>query len=222
MRVLILEDNQILSSGLSGKLTAAGYAVDVFCDGADGDSVLEYQQYDLLILDLGLPGIDGIDILKKLRANQKKILVLIISARDQLDQKILGLESGADDYICKPFALDEVVARVNALFRRLLQNGQELIKLNSLEFDSSSRTLTKNGKRVELSSRELSVFEYLLVNINKVVSKENIVEHIASFDDDISPTTIETYISRLRKKLGDEVSLKTVRGLGYILNQIHL
>ena len=218
MRILILEDNLTLATALNKKLTSVGYAVDVFHDGEDGDSILSYQQYDLLILDLGLPGVDGIDILKKLRSNKKKIPVLIISARDRLDQKILGLESGADDYLCKPFELDEVVARANALLRRFLQDGQANIQIKNLEFDSATRTLSQNGERIELSNRELSVFEYLLAHANTVVSKENIVEHIASFDKDINPTAIETYISRLRKKLGSEVSLKTVRGLGYILS----
>ena len=218
MRILILEDNPTLAQGLYDKLVGIGYAVDLFHDGEDGNSVLKYQQYDLLILDLGLPNIDGMDILKNLRNQQNKIPVLIISARDKLDQKILGLESGADDYLCKPFDLDEVVARVSALLRRSLQDGQSFIKLNSLEFDSSKRTLVRDGKRIELSHRELSVFEYLLSNANTVVSKSNIVDHIASFDDDMTSTAIETYISRLRKKLGNDVSLKTVRGLGYILN----
>jgi len=180
--------------------------------------VLEYQDYDLLILDLGLPGIDGIDILKNLRLLRKKIPVLIISARDKLDQKTLGLESGADDYLCKPFELDEVLARVHALLRRSLQDGQTLIELNSLTFDVSTRTLTRGTTRIELSHRELGLFEYLLTHKNKVMSKESILEHIASFDDEISLTSIETYISRLRKKLGDDVSLKTVRRLGYILS----
>lgn len=218
MRILILEDNLILAAGLSDKLIGAGYAVDVLHDGEDGNSVLEYQEYDLLILDLGLPGMDGIDILKNLRVSKKKIPVLVISARDKLDQKILGLESGADDYLCKPFELDEVLARVNALLRRSLQDGQTLIELNNLTFDVSSRTLMRADKRIELSHRELGLFEYLLTHKNKVMSKESILEHIASFDDEISLTSIETYISRLRKKLGSDVSLKTVRRLGYILS----
>lgn len=218
MRILILEDNLILASGLSDKLISAGYAVDVLHDGEDGNSVLEYQDYDLLILDLGLPGIDGIDILKNLRLSRKKIPVLIISARDKVDQKILGLESGADDYLCKPFELDEVLARVHALLRRSLQDGQTLIELNNLTFDVSTRTLMRGVTRIELSHRELGLFEYLLTHKNKVMSKESILEHIASFDDEISLTSIETYVSRLRKKLGDDVSLKTVRRLGYILS----
>jgi len=217
LRILVLEDNAILSHALCDVLTKAGYAVDFFANGEDGKSVLEYQQYDLLILDLGLPGIDGMDILKNLRKAKNKIPVLVVSARDKLDQKILGFESGADDYLCKPFELDEVVARVNALLRRSFQEGQSIIQLNNLIFDSFSRTLSRDGQRVSLSHRELSVFEYLLININKVISKESIVEHISTFDDDINITTIETYISRLRKKLGDDISLKSIRRLGYIL-----
>jgi len=218
LRIILLEDNLTLASALSDKLSLVGYAVDVFHDGGDGQSVLEYQEYDLLILDLGLPGVDGIEILKTLRNDKNKIPVLIISARDKLDQKIFGLESGADDYICKPFELDEVVARVNALLRRYFQDGQDTIAFNSFIFDNTSKTLSRDGVRVELSHRELSVLEYLLVHANTVVSKENILEHIASFDDCINTTAIETYISRLRKKLGDDVSLKTIRRLGYILS----
>ena len=217
MRILVLEDNETLALGISHALSSAGYAVDVLNDGLEGRQVLEYEPYDLLVLDLGLPHLDGMDLLKNLRKQRSKLPVLIISARDKLDQKILGLESGADDYLCKPFALEEVVARVNALLRRALQNGQSRITLGDLSFDTTTRTLTCNDERVELSSRETSIFEQLLLHANQVLSKENIASHIAAFDDDFNPTAIETYISRLRKKLGESVVLQTVRGLGYIL-----
>lgn len=221
MRILVLEDNETLALGISHALSSAGFAVDVLNDGLEGKHVLEYEPYDLLVLDLGLPHLDGMDLLKNLRRHQSNLPVLIISARDKLDQKILGLESGADDYLCKPFALEEVVARVNALLRRTLQNGQTLITLGDLNFDTHSRTLTCKGERVELSSRETSIFEHLLLHANQVLSKENIASHIAAFDDDFNPTAIETYISRLRKKLGECVTLQTVRGLGYILITKH-
>lgn len=217
MRILVLEDNETLALGISHALSSAGFAVDVLNDGLEGRQVLEYEPYDLLVLDLGLPHLDGMDLLKNLRKQRSKLPVLIISARDKLDQKILGLESGADDYLCKPFALEEVVARVNALLRRALQNGQSRITLGDLSFDTTTRTLTCNDERVELSSRETSIFEQLLLHANQVLSKENIASHIAAFDDDFNPTAIETYISRLRKKLGESVVLQTVRGLGYIL-----
>ncbi|MDD3343884.1 MAG: response regulator transcription factor [Sulfurospirillaceae bacterium] len=217
MRILVVEDNETLALGLSKTLSTAGYAVDVSYDGQEAKDILEYESYDLLILDLGLPNLDGMNILKQLRKQQCKIPVLIISARDKLDQKILGLESGADDYLCKPFALEEVIARVHALLRRALQDGQPVIKIGEFAFDTSSRTLTHKSERVELSSRETSIFEHLLMHANQVLSKDNIASHIAAFDDDFNPTAIETYISRLRKKLGESVMLQTVRGLGYIL-----
>lgn len=217
MRILVLEDNETLALGISHALSHAGYAVDVLNDGIEGKQVLEYEPYDLLVLDLGLPNLDGMDLLQYLRKHQSKIPVLIISARDKLDQKILGLESGADDYLCKPFALEEVVARVNALLRRVLQDGLSLITIGNLVFDTNSRTLTCKGERVDLSYRETSIFEQLLLHANQVLSKENIASHIAAFDDNFNPTAIETYISRLRKKIGDNATLQTVRGLGYIL-----
>ncbi|DAB31956.1 MAG TPA: DNA-binding response regulator [Sulfurospirillum sp. UBA11407] len=217
MRILVLEDNETLALGICHVLKTAGYAVDILSDGVEGKQVLEYEPYDLLVLDLGLPNLDGIDLLQSLRKEQSKIPVLIISARDKLDQKILGFESGADDYLCKPFALEEVVVRVNALLRRTLQDGLSHIFIGDLVFDTNSRTLTCKGERVELSFRETSIFEQLLTHANQVLSKENIASHIAAFDDDFNPTAIETYISRLRKKLGSSVTLQTVRGLGYIL-----
>lgn len=217
MRILVLEDNETLALGICHVLRSVGYAVDLLNDGLEGKQVLEYEPYDLLVLDLGLPNLDGIDLLQNLRRAQSKIPVLIISARDKLDQKILGFESGADDYLCKPFALEEVVVRVNALLRRALQDGLSHIVLGDLVFDTNSRTLTCKGERVELSFRETSIFEQLLTHANQVLSKENIASHIAAFDDDFNPTAIETYISRLRKKLGSSVTLQTVRGLGYIL-----
>ena len=217
MRILILEDNSILSTSIQNILIKSGYAVDVFDDGDDGQSALDCANYDLLILDLGLPNLDGIDILKNLRKQKKTLPVLIISARDRLDQKILGLQSGADDYLTKPFALDEVLARVNALLRRAFQDGQSITELNNLTYDSISKVLRKNGKIIELSRRELSIFEFLLSNKNRVVNKDMIIEHITSYDNNINRTAIETYISRLRKKLGKSFSLKTIRGLGYML-----
>ncbi|WP_024954738.1 response regulator transcription factor [Sulfurospirillum arcachonense] len=217
MRILILEDNVTLAMGLKKTLCSEGYAVDVFHDGEEGASVLEYQEYDLLLLDLGLPSIDGIEILKRIRKNQKKIPVIIISARDKLDQKVLGLESGADDYLCKPFERAEVIARVHAILRRVAQNGQSLITIGDFLYNTTTRTLSKNDIRIELSNRELSVFEYLITHANQVVSKDSISEHITSFGDDLNSTAVETYVSRIRKKTGDSMKLNTVHGLGYIL-----
>ncbi|NVJ52846.1 MAG: response regulator transcription factor [Campylobacteraceae bacterium] len=218
MKLLILEDNETLADGIYKKLKEMGYIADVFYEGEEGLFALETSTYDLLILDLGLPGIDGIDIITKLRNSKKNLPILVISARDRLDQRILGLETGADDYICKPFELDEVVARVQALLRRSHNQTSNIIKYNNLEFNSKTLTLTRDEEKIELSKRELTIFKYLLLNLNAIVSKDNIVEHITSIDDEFNPTAVETYVSRLRKKLGDSINLKTVRGLGYMMS----
>lgn len=218
MKILLLEDNETLADGIYKKLKEIGYIADVFYDGEDGLYTLETNEYDLLILDLGLPGIDGIDIIKKLRASKQNLPILVISARDKLDQRILGLDLGADDYLCKPFELDEVVARVHALLRRSNNQISNIIKYNDLVFDSQSLVLKRNNEIIELSKRELTIFEYLLQNLNSIISKENIVEHITTIDDEFNPTAVETYISRLRKKLGESINLKTVRGLGYMMS----
>lgn len=217
MKILLLEDNKTLADGIHKKLLDMNYTIDVFYDGEDGVYALETSIYDLLILDLGLPGVDGIDIIKNLRSCEKVVPILVISARDKLDQRILGLDTGADDYLCKPFELDEVVARVHALLRRSKNQISHIIKYNDLEFDTKTLILRKNNKIIDLSKRELKIFEYLLENLNAIISKENIAEHITSIDDEFNPTAIETYISRLRKKLGKSINLKTVRGLGYMI-----
>ncbi len=218
MKIILLEDNKTLADGIHEKLKEVGFVTDLFYDGLDGLYSLETSFYDLLILDLGLPGIDGMEIIKKLRSSQANLPILIISARDKLDQRILGLDTGADDYLCKPFELDEVVARVQALLRRSLNQISGNIVYRDLEFNMQNHILTKNSEQIELSHREMTIFEYLLLNLNTIVSKENIVDHITSVDDEFNPTAVETYISRLRKKLGDSINLKTVRGLGYMLS----
>lgn len=218
MKILILEDNETLADGIHKKLKEVGFIADVFYDGEEGLYILETSTYDLLILDLGLPGIDGIEIIKKLRKSQQNLPILVISARDKLDQRILGLDTGADDYLCKPFEFDEVIARVQALLRRSNNQVTNIIKYNDLEYDSQTLILLKNGEAIDLSKRELTIFEYLVQNLNAIVSKENIVEHITTVDDEFNPTAVETYISRLRKKLGSSINLKTVRGLGYMMS----
>lgn len=219
MKILLLEDNQILAQGILSKLEEYKYIVDLFDDGEDGLYALKTAKYDILVLDLGLPKIDGIDIIKHLRDLNQDIPILIISARDRLDQRILGLNTGADDYLCKPFELDEVVARVQALLRRSKNQINNKVVFNDLVFDTKNKTLYKNDEAIDLTKRELAIFEYLIINLDVVLSKDNIVDHITSFDDDFNPTAVETYISRLRKKVGESLTLKTVRGLGYILNK---
>lgn len=218
MKIALIEDNKTLLEAINKKLTNFGFVVDSFDDGEDGLFALQTFDYDLLILDLGLPNIDGTQIVKELRAKQKDIPILIISARSKLEQRILGLDLGADDYLCKPFALDEVVARVQALLRRSKRYLEYKIEYNDLEFDTKSRVLRKNSSKIELTKKELDIFEYLLININKVIPKEDIVEHISSIDEHFTSDTIIPHISRIRKKLGKSIDLKSIRGLGYILS----
>lgn len=218
MDILLLEDNQTLARGIHYKLQEAGYIIDTFHDGEDGLYALETKSYDLLILDLGLPGIDGIDIITKVREKENDIPILVISARDRLDQRILGLDTGADDYLCKPFALDEIVARIQALLRRSKNQTSYKIEYNDLTFHTKNHVLMRGEELIDLNKRELTLFEYLILNLGAIVSKEDIVDHITTFDDDLNPTAIETYISRLRKKLGASIKIKSVRGVGYMLH----
>jgi len=218
MKILLIEDNKTLANGIYKKLKEIGYLVDLFHDGEVGLYALEIMTYDLLILDLGLPVIDGIDVIKRMRSSQRSLPILVISARDKLDQRIFGLESGADDYLCKPFEMQEVIARVHALLRRSKNNLNNTITYNDLTYNTNTLILTKGDSVIDLSKRELKILEYLLQNQNAIISKENIVEHITTIDDVFNPTAVETYISRLRKKLGSSINIKTVRGLGYIMN----
>lgn len=217
MDILLLEDNETLAHGICQKIKEVGFIVDFFLNGEDGLYALEFKTYDLLILDLGLPGIDGIEIIRKVRKWQNNLPILVISARDRLDQRILGLDTGADDYLCKPFELDEVIARIQALLRRSKRHLSYTITCNDLTYDTKNRVLRKKNSLIDLNKRELTIFEYLILNLNAIVSKEDIVEHITSLDDDLNPTAVETYISRLRKKLGTSIFIKNVRGVGYMM-----
>ncbi|MBW3694497.1 response regulator transcription factor [Vibrio sp. T187] len=219
MRILIVEDNQVIAQGLQQILSEQGFAADVIHQGEAAQFALKSQHFDLLILDLGLPDCDGLQILKTLRQQSHSIPVLIVSARDKLDQRILGLNEGADDYLCKPFELDEVIARVHALLRRSASRVVNQIEHGALILDVGSRTVTFHGEDVVLNRRELNVLECLLSNVERVVSKQQIVQKIASFDDELSDNAIETYVSRLRKKFVPDLHIRTVRGLGYMLEK---
>lgn len=222
MKILILEDNAILAQGLRSVIEEAGYSVDLLMDGSQAIAWLQTGQYDLLMLDLGLPGMDGIEILRYLRRRNNPIPVIIITARDRLDQRISGLEEGADDYLCKPFSLEEVVARVRAVIRRSRSFSDNRLKNGDLELCLASRTLTLKGEEVVLHRRELAVLEYFLLNRGRLLSKDQVADSIASFEQDISAGAIETYVSRIRKKLGNAAAIRTVRGLGYLMDNLDL
>jgi DNA-binding response OmpR family regulator len=220
MKILIIEDNAILANGLRSAIEDAGYSVDVLMDGEHAISWLQTGQYDLLMLDLGLPSMDGIEILRHLRRRNNPIPIIIITARDRLDQRISGLEEGADDYLCKPFSLEEVVARVRAVIRRSRSFSDNRLRNGQLELCLSSRVLTLNGEKLELHRRELAVLECFLLNKGRLLSKDQLADSIASFEQDVSAGAIETYVSRLRKKIGSSAGIRTVRGLGYLMDNL--
>ena len=220
MRVLVVEDNLALADGISHALTQLGLAVDVLEDGEEADDVLKSQAYDVIVLDLNLPGRDGLEILKNLRNRGSNAQVLILTASSQIEDRVTGLDLGADDYLTKPFELVELEARIRALLRRISGNRSPAIELGNLSFDSVARTVSLNGAPLDLPKREYCLLEIFITRIGQVLSKEQIADGLANFDDDITPNAVEIYISRLRKKLGaSQLTIKTVRGLGYIMEK---
>jgi two-component system, OmpR family, response regulator len=220
MRVLVAEDDTVLADGLCRSLRKGGYAVDWVTSGTDADSALTAQAYDLLILDLGLPRLTGMEVLKRLRSRQSALPVLILTAADSIEQRVRGLDLGADDFMAKPFALSELEARVRALVRRAMGAGSTTLRVGSLVYDQVSRTAVLNDQPLELSARETGLLEVLLQRAGRLVSKEQIVDQLCEWGDEVSHNAIEVYMHRLRRKLeGGGIRIATVRGLGYCLER---
>ncbi|WP_085314730.1 response regulator [Derxia lacustris] len=220
MRILIAEDDNTLADGLQSTLRQSGFAVDVFKNGAQADAVLASQSYDLLILDLGLPKMPGLEVLRRLRARNSRLPVLILTAADSVEDRVRGLDLGADDYMAKPFALSELEARVRALVRRGVGGGPTLLKHGPLSFDSVGRMAYLNEVPLELSARELGILEVLLQRTGRLVSKEQFVDQLCEWGEEVSNNAIEVYVHRLRKKIeAGGVRIITVRGLGYCLEK---
>jgi two-component system OmpR family response regulator len=223
MRILIAEDDSILADGLVRSLRQSGYAVDHVKHGMEADSALSMQTFDLLILDLGLPRMSGLEVLRRLRARNSPMPVLILTAADSVDERVKGLDLGADDYMAKPFALNELEARVRALTRRGAGGGPTVVKHGSLSFDQVGRIATINEQVIELSARELGVLEVLLQRTGRLVSKEQLVNHLCEWGEEVSNNAIEVYVHRLRKKIEPGgARIITVRGLGYSLEKAAL
>jgi len=218
MQVLVVEDDAVLADGLSRVLSGHGMMVEVVADGTRADALLQRaSQAEVIVLDIGLPGIDGFEVVRRLRARGSQVPVLLLTARDAIEDRVRGLELGADDYLVKPFATAELVARLKALARRNAPRPT-VLALGDLVLDLSAKRARVRDKTVELSVREWAVLEYLLQHGARVVSKQQIIEAILPWGDDLTLNAVEVYISRLRLKIADAgVAIRTIRGFGYML-----
>ena len=216
MRVLIVEDEPSLGQQLRNTLEGAGYAVDLATDGEEGLFLGSNESYDAVVLDLGLPEIDGLTVLDRWRKEGKVMPVLVLTARDSWSDKVAGLDAGADDYVAKPFQSEELIARLRALIRRASGNASSELTAGDIRLDTRSGRVTKAGDPVKLTAQEYKLLSYLLHHKGKVVSRTELIEHIYDQDFDRDSNTIEVFVTRIRKKLGQDV-ISTIRGLGYSL-----
>lgn len=219
MRLLLVEDDEMLADAMVGALRQANYAVDLADTGKRADQLLEQEAYDLVILDIGLPGIDGFEVLRRLRKRESPVPVLILTARDELAARVRGLDIGADDYLVKPVALAELEARLRALIRRMRPTRASLAH-GPLVLDQVSRRAQLNGMPLELTAREWAIIEYLMLREGRIVSKEQLLETLCDLDQSITLNAVEVYVSRLRSKIEcDGLKIRTVRGFGYLLEE---
>ncbi len=218
MRILVVEDDPDLNRQLVAALGDAGYVVDKAMDGEEGHYLGETEPYDAVILDLGLPILDGVSVLEKWRRAGKKMPVLILTARDRWSDKVAGFDAGADDYVAKPFQMEEVLARMRALLRRSAGHATSELTCGPLVLDTKSARVTVNGTAIKLTSLEFRLLSYLMHHGGKVVSRTELVEHLYDQDFDRDSNTIEVFVGRLRKKLGVDV-LHTIRGMGYCVSE---
>ncbi len=224
MRILIVEDEPRIANTLKKGLTQERHAVDIAFDGTTGYDLASTEDYDLIILDIMLPGLDGISICRALREEKKHTPILILIARGQIKDKVEGLNSGADDYLTKPFSFEELLARIRALVRRPKKLINSKLKASDLILDPTSYEVKRNGKNIHLSHREFSLLEYLMRNKGKVLSKNEIINHVWNYDSDVLINTVEVYVKNLRSKIDlpfkDRMPLiTTVRGFGYKIEE---
>lgn len=216
MRITLVEDNDSLAKGIAYRLQDAGHAVDMLRDGDAADAFLKDDGSDLIILDINLPGTDGLTLLKGLRARNDARPVILLTARAETEDRVIGLDAGADDYLIKPFEMDELEARVRALLRRRATPPRKLRRLGPLAFDAGSRQLFANGTELDLPRRELSVFECLLGAEGRLVSKTSLLDHAYGVGAEVEDKVVEVYISRLRRRLKPYgIAIRAQRGLGY-------
>ncbi|OGT77103.1 MAG: DNA-binding response regulator [Gammaproteobacteria bacterium RIFCSPLOWO2_12_47_11] len=216
MRLLLIEDDEILGDGIVAGLKEFSYITDWLRDGRQMESAIASTEYDAIILDLGLPGESGLTLLVKLRKMGKNLPVLILTARDTIDDKVKGLDLGADDYMIKPFDLDELAARLRALIRRDHGRTSPLLKHNDLEMNPAEHSVVKGNTTIELSAKEFSLLQLLMENSGKALSKRKIEDNIYAWSEEIESNAIEVHIHNIRKKIGPDI-IKTIRDVGYII-----
>jgi two-component system response regulator QseB len=219
VRLLLVEDDPILGDGLQAGLRQGGYTVDWLHNAASAEAALRSENYEIMVLDLGLPDRSGLSVLRQLRQRGKDLPVLILTARDSIEDRVEGLDSGADDYMLKPFDLDELAARLRALLRRHGGRAENRIVHGEIILDPSAHAVSLAGEAVELPPREYTVLQLLLENIGRVMSRSRLEESLYSWDGEVESNAIEVYIHHLRKKFGSEL-IRTVRGVGYIIDPV--
>jgi DNA-binding response OmpR family regulator len=223
MRILLVEDNARLAEAITESLYKAGFEVDAIEEGGDALAVARSQAYDAIVLDLGLPDMDGMEVLESLRDLKNAVPVLILTARGELSDKILGLNTGADDYMIKPFEVDELIARIKVLLRRSPQMVETVITINNLSFDTNSRCVHIDDALIEFSRRELDLLEQLINSTDKVVTKKSIEQRMYSYGDTGSTNSVEVLVHRLRKKLAqhtNNIEIHTLKGIGYMMTGV--
>ncbi len=222
MKILVIEDSERLLYSLGQALKKSGYSVDLVSDGKEGLDFARYNDYDVIVLDLMLPGIDGLTILKRLRAFGKKTHVLILSAKDQVEDRVKGLEAGADDYMIKPFSFDELNARIHTLMRRKFESKSPIIEIGPLSINTATKEIHRDGEAVKVTPGEYSILEYLVLNRGRVLSKEQLLEAMHDSDSFAGTNVIEVLVCKLRNKIGthgEKPIIATRRGYGYLVEQ---
>lgn len=218
MKILLIEDDQVLADGLTQTLSNSGYSVTGVTHGAYAEHLLKAQGFDLIILDLGLPDMDGLQLLRSLRSQKLLLPIMILTARDDINDRIEGISQGADDYMTKPFELRELEARLHALVRRCYGGFTDIVEIGNLQLDTSNKQILAKGELLNLSARESAVLEVLMLQKGKVISKDKIAQHLSLHGDALADNAIEVYIHRIRKCIQPyDVSIRTFRGLGYLL-----
>ncbi|BBM39209.1 winged helix family two component transcriptional regulator [Leptotrichia hofstadii] len=220
MRLLVVEDEKKLNELITKKLKKEYYGVDSCFDGEEAIRYVEGTEYDAVILDIMLPKLDGFEVIKRIRAKKNKVPILLLTARDNIDDKVKGLDYGADDYLVKPFIFEELMARIRVLLRRNSGNADNIVTIANLKVDLDAKTVFRDDLLIKLSGREYSILEYLIRNKGKILSRERIEDHIWNYDYEGGTNVIDVYIRYLRKKIDDSYTPKlihTIRGLGYVL-----